>query len=253
MLNPSYFKPRGRFDFHPHRYEIGNLFSFNQKLENNFFFKKLRNIEQSEHQPFFYFHQQYYLAQHPQQQKQFLKHVLDLVEHRIEDYRLKGFYTDAEQTLTNLEILNAFKAMLIELDEWSLHKSLEIQLVEKDIEIASCRQEIKALKSTIKTASKYDAESKIRIIEGTLPALIDLVQQMQVLTLPDKRKFFSVQSQSAWYKMIGKYFQNGEKDIPLDTLRNYFPASKPEDLIKGTGIAEANKLFTINRIIPKKP
>lgn len=245
MPNPTYFKLRNRLDFHPHRYEIGNLFSFNQRLENNFFFKKLRNIEQSEHRSFFHFHQQYYLAQYPQQQKQFLKHVLDLVEHRIEDYRLKGFYTDAEQTLNNLEILNAFKSVLIELDEWSLYKSLEIQLAEKDIEIASCREEIKTLKSTIKTASKYDAESKIRIIEGTLPALIDLVQQMQVLTLPDGRKFFSVQSQSAWYKMIAKYFQNGEKNIPLDTLRNYFPASKPEDIIKGSEVSKSDKRFII--------
>lgn len=245
MTNSSYFKHRGRFDFHPNPYEIGNLFFFNPRLENNFFCNKVSSIPQTEYKPFFFFHQQFYLQQHPDQQQQFLKHVLDLVQHRIEHYRAKDIYKKAEETLNNLEVLSAFKNMLIELDEWSIHKSLETLLAEKEIEIASYRKEVKDLKNIIKIAGKYDAESKIRLIEGTLPALIYLIQQIRILTLPDGRKFCTVQSESAWYKMIAKYFKNGEKDIPLNTLRNYFPAGKPEKMTKGSGISEANKLFEI--------
>lgn len=248
MANDFYFKHRDCWDLYPHPYEIGNLFFFKPKLEGNFFCNKVRSIQQTEYKPLFFFHQQFYLQKHPGQQQHFFKHVLDLIQHRIEHYRAKDIYKDAEETLNNLKALNAFKIVLTELDEWDTNKNLETLLTEKEIEIASYKKEVEELKNIIKTAGKYDAESKIRIMEGTLPALIDLVQQMRVLTLPDGRKFCSVQSQSAWYKMIAKYFQNGEKDIPIDTLRNYFPAGKPEGMSKGSEISKANKLFSIEAV-----
>jgi len=41
--------------------------------------------------------------------------------------------------------------------------------------------------------------------------------------------------------MISKYFQNGEKNIPVNTVRNYFPAEKDIALIKD--IDEKYKIF----------
>ena len=105
MLHPSYFKFRDRFDLSPNPYEIGNPISFNQKLENNFFFKKLHTIPENEYKPFFYFHQHYYLEQNPQQEKQFLEHVLELVQDRIKASKDEGFYHNAEQVLDDLAVL----------------------------------------------------------------------------------------------------------------------------------------------------
>lgn len=51
--------------------------------------------------------------------------------------------------------------------------------------------------------------------------------------------------------MIARYFQHGESEISLETLRNYFPANKTGKLIKGSDVPESNKLFKIIAINPQ--
>lgn len=254
MANYSYFKFRKRFDFNAHPYELGSFMVFNRKIESNFFFNKLFYIQENEHISFFNFHEKDFLLKHPGEEKQFLKHVLEEVQDRIEYYKRIDVYKDAERTLLNLSILKSFKNTLDEIDIWNLNKSYEILLAEKDIEIASHKQEIELLKGKLKTATKYDADIKIRLNNGTLPVLIDLIQQIQDLTLPDDRKFCTTQtSQSPWYKMIAKYFQNGEKEISIETVRNYFPVNKEGTNIKGSKVAKSDHLFIIKPIRPLKP
>lgn len=245
MANYSYFKFRKRFDFNPHPYELGNFMVFNKKIESNFFFNKLFEIQENEHIPFFIFHQQFFLLTHPGEEKQFLTYVLEMVQDRINYYKRQDVYKDAERTLLNLSVLKSFQSALDEINIWNLNKSLEVLLANKEIEIASYKQEIELLKEKLKTANVYNADTKIRLIEGKLPVLVDLIKQIQELTLPDGRKLTKSQSQSAWYKMIAKYFQNGEKDISLETVRNYFPANKETTLIKGSEVAISDKLFVI--------
>lgn len=245
MKDSSYFKLRSPFNFNPHPYEIGNLFFYNKKLENNFFFNKLGKIPEDEYLPYFYFHRDHYLLSHKGQEKQFVHHLLKVTQHRIEHYRQKDLYRGAENTLDNLYVLDTFKDLLIGLDEWNLHKSLEMQLAEKDIEIATYKTEIKVLTDKLKESKEYDVDSKVRTIQGFHQTLIHLFVQIQDLELPDGRKLCKSQSQSAWYKMISKYFQNGEKNIPINTVRNYFPAEKDTVLIKGTDIDEKYKIFQI--------
>jgi len=98
-MKRSFFKFRGRFDFNPHRYEIGNSIIQNKMLENNFFFKKLIGIEQEEYDDYFSFHQHFYVEQFPGEGHQFLLYVLELVDKRIENYDRKDFYTNAANTL----------------------------------------------------------------------------------------------------------------------------------------------------------
>lgn len=253
MANYSYFKFRKRFNFNPHPYELGNFLVFNSKIESNFFFNKLLEIQENEHIPFFNFHQQDFLLKYPGEEKQFLKYVLEVVQNRIDYYKRQDIYTDAEKTAFRLSILTSFQNALDEINIWNLNKSLEVLLANKEIEIASYKQEIESLKDKLKAATKYDADIKIRLNNGTLPVLIDLIQQIQALTLPDERKFCTTQtSQSPWYKMIAKYFQNGEKDISIETVRNYFPVNKEEIKIKGSKVAKSDQLFVIKPILPLK-
>lgn len=103
----------------------------------------------------------------------------------------------------------------------------------------------------MKDLQKYETSEKIRIVEGKLATVIDLFRQLQELTLPDERKLFRSQTQSPWYKLISKYFNHGENEIPINTARNYFPAQKNVKLIKGSEVPEEEKHF---QIIPtKKP
>ena len=80
-----------------------------------------------------------------------------------------------------------------------------------------------------------------------MPAFMDLIQQIQDLTLPNDNKLARSQAQSPWYKMIAKYFMHGEKDISIDTARNYFPAQKGDKPAKFIEITEKDKLFKIIR------
>ena len=57
MPNHSlYFKFRNPFDFSPHRFEIGNAIIQNKGLADNFFLKKLYDLEEVEYSLYYYFH-----------------------------------------------------------------------------------------------------------------------------------------------------------------------------------------------------
>ncbi|WP_158796403.1 hypothetical protein [Pedobacter sp. L105] len=239
-MKKSYFKFRGRFDFNPHRYEIGNPVIQNKRLENNFFFKKLNEIEESEYDAYFSYHQHFFIKQFPAEGYQFLLYVLDLLDKRIENYDRKDFYTNAVRTLNNLDILKSFREVLMRKGNWDIEKGIKEKLLAQELLNSQ-------LKDKIKLATKFDAIEKINIPEGALPAFIYLIKLIQQLELPSGQKLAKAQSQSPWYKMIGKYFHHGGKEISLDTLRNYFPATKDGKLIKGSEISEENQIFEIIR------
>jgi hypothetical protein len=144
-----------------------------------------------------------------------------------------------------LEKLNQFLKFLHTIDQWNNHKSLEILLAEKEGKIQNLKTQIENLETQVKELSQYESAEKISIMEGKLATVFDLFRQIQELTLPDERKLFRSQTQSAWYKMLSKYFLHGEKEIPINTARNYFPANKNTKLIKGSDVADEDKIFKI--------
>jgi len=239
-MKKAYFKFRGRFDFTPHRYEIGNSVIQNKRLENNFFFKKLSQIEENEYDGYFSFHQHFYVEQFPAEGHLFLLHVLELVDKRIENYDRKDYYKNAASTLNDLDIFKSFRDVLMRKGNWDKDKSLKERLLAQELLNSQ-------LKDKLKLATKFDAVEKINIPEGALPAFIHLIKLIQQLELPNGQKLAKAQSQSPWYKMIGKYFHHGGKEISLDTLRNYFPATKEGKLIKGSDISDSDQIFEIIR------
>ncbi len=131
-----------------------------------------------------------------------------------------------------------------------LHKTMkflwpEILLAEKEAQIQKLKEQISELKAQIKEFTQYESAEKISIVEDKLATVIDLFRQFQELTLPDERKLFRSQTQSPWYKMLSRYFLHGEKEIPINTARNYFPANENTRLIKGSEVADEDRIFKI--------
>lgn len=240
----EYFKFRDPFGKIPHRFEIGNPIKFDRKKGDNFFFKKFFSLALEDYAEYYRFHLDWFVSNNEANtEKEFFTHVLDKIEDQIAHYHKKNI--TALDTIKSLEALRKFKDVIAKFDKWHIKKSLEIVVSEQDIEILKLKEEITHLKNQLKAISRYEPDQKIRLMDGNLSQLIDLIKQIQELQLPDGKKLAKSQSQSPWYKMISRYFQHGENEISLETLRNYFPANRTSKLIKGSDIPESIKLFKI--------
>ena len=240
----EYFKFRDPFDKNPHKFEIGNPIKFDRKMGDNFFFKKFFTVNPLDYADYYQFHLNWFILDNNlNSEKEFFTHVSDKIEDQIAHYHKKNI--TALNTIQSLEALRKFKDVVGKFDKWHIKKTLETVVSEKDIEILKLKKEILQLKEQIKSLSRYEPDQKIRLLDGNLTQLIDLIKQIQGLETPDGKKLARSQSQSPWYKMIGRYFQHGESEISLETLRNYFPANKTGKLIKGSDVSECTKLFKI--------
>ncbi|MGO4876001.1 hypothetical protein ACEN2P_05345 [Pedobacter psychrotolerans] len=183
----EYFKFRDPFDKSPHKFEIGNPIKFDRKKGDNFFFKKFFGLEPEEYADYYQFHLDWFVSNNNSNtEKEFFTHVLDKIEDQIVHYHKKSI-TPLE-TIKSLEALRKFKDVLVRFDKWHIKKSLEIIVSEQDIEILRLKQEILLLKGQIKSLNRYESNQKIRILEGNLPQLIDLVKQIQNLETSDGKK-----------------------------------------------------------------
>lgn len=242
----EYFKFRDPFNKAPHKFEIGNPLKFDRKKGDNFFFKKFFTLKSEEYSEYYGFHLDWFLINDENTEKEFFNHVLDKIEDQIVHYHKKSI--TALETIKSLEALRKFKDVLGQFDKWHIKKSLETVVSEQDVEILKLKKEIQLLKGQVKSLTRYEPDQKIRLLDGNLSQLIDLVKQIQELETADGKKLARSQSQSPWYKMIARYFQHGESEISVETLRNYFPANKTGKLIKGSDVSESTKLFKIVRV-----
>lgn len=241
-----HFKFRGRFNFSPNRFEIGNPIIQNKVQADNFFIKKLYDLTENEFEAYYNFHLSYFLESHSNQDEAFFKYVHGIVTTRINYLNtLNPFTGTAKRNVEPKKQLDAFLNFLKTIDRWHTMQPLESVIREKDKHIDKLKQRIAELESQLKEAAKYDAAEKVVIDKGGLPAFMNLVDQIQDLTLPNGNKLSRSQTQSPWYKMIAKYFMHGDKEISIDTARNYFPAKKGDKPAKFIEIAEKDKLFKI--------
>jgi hypothetical protein len=244
----SYFKFRANFNFHPNKYEIGRSIFQNKKVEDNFFVLKIYKISQTEHSDFYEYQLDHYLKTNPNHEEIFFKHVHDIVTNRIKHFKRQDpFSPKYAKGIENTRKLEAFLDYLKTIDKWHKTEPIASVIGEKDNQIDKLKQRITELENQLKEATKFDAGEKIVINKGAISPFMDLIQQIQELTLPNENKLTRSQAQSPWYKMIAKYFMHGEKDISIDTARNYFPAQKNDKPAKFIEIAEKDKLFKITR------
>lgn len=247
MPKHVYFKLRGRFNFSPHPYEIGRPVFRNKALEDNFFILKIYEIDEVEYPALYQFQLEHFLKANPGQEEAFFNHADDIVINRIKHFKRQDpFSSNYALNMESSRKLQVFQQFLSSIDQWNHNKPLESVISEKDEQILNLNAEIQTLEARLKDLQQYESLEKIRIVEGKLATVIDLFRQIQELTLPDERKLFRSQTQSPWYKLISKYFNHGENEIPINTARNYFPAQKNVKLIKGSEVQEGDKIFRIS-------
>ena len=247
-MTERFFKFRGRFDFSPHPYEIGNPIFSNRKLEDNFFALKLYSLPSGEYKAFYDFHLSHYLARNPNGDEAFFRKVNSSIQRRITFYSAKDpFKSVYEIHSANLDKLEAFQGFLNTIDEWNVNTSTEKMLNQRDAEIAQLKSSLAKMQAQLDEVLQYEASEKIVINSGNLAAFMDLMRQFQKLMLPNKKRLLSTQGFSPWYKMIAKNFVHGDKSIPLATAQNYFSS---EDSSKYIFISDKDRAFDI---IPVKP
>ncbi|EOR95361.1 hypothetical protein ADIARSV_1473 [Arcticibacter svalbardensis MN12-7] len=207
-------------------------------------------MNEDEYPAFYQYHLEYFLKENASEEKEFFSYIYELTTTRISYYKQHTPF--GSRHILNKESLrkcNQFLKFLYSIDQWNHHKSLEILLAEKEEHIQKLKVNIEELEGHIKELNQYESAEKISITEGKLATVIDLFLQLQEQSSPDERKLFRSQTQSPWYKMLSRYFLHGEKEIPINTARNYFPANKKDKLIKGSDVADEDKIF---KIIPNK-
>ena len=246
--NNNYFKFRYRFDFSPHRYDIGRPLFHNRTLEDNFFLLKIYEIYESEHKLFYNYQLGFYLHRNPNGEEVFFHHVHDIVINRIKHFKRQDpFSSKYASGLEHISQLESFLAFLKSIDQWHKSEPLESVIGEKDKLINQLNSRISELEAQLKQAKEFDANEKIVITNTYIAAFMDLLNKLQNLT-SGNTKLLSSQGQSPWYKMVAKYFQHGDKPISIDTARNYFPAKKNDKPSKCINIPDEDKLF---EIVPK--
>jgi len=244
----NHFKFRNRVDFTAHRYDIGRPLFSNRKLENNFFLLKIYEIDESEYDLFYNYQLGFYLKANTCKEEAFFNHVCDIVISRIQHFKRQDpFSSKYASGLEQTRKLEGFLEFLKTIDRWHKVEPLESVIAEKDKLIDQLKERVAELELSLKQAKEFDANEKIVITSGYIAAFMDLIEQVQRLSLGDK-KLATSQGQSPWYKMIAKYFMHGDKPISIDTARNYFPARKSDKPSKYLNIAEEDKLF---KIVPK--
>jgi hypothetical protein len=240
-----YFNFRSRFDFFPHRYDIGRPLFSNRGLEDNFFLLKIYEIDGTEYKLFYDYQLGFYLEANPNKEEAFFSHVYDIVISRISHFKRQDpFSSKYASGLEQTRKLEAFLDFLKTINRWHKIEPLESVIGEKDKLIGQLKARVADLEAQLKQAREFDANEKIVITNGYIAAFMDLIEQLQTLSLGDK-KLATSQGQSPWYKMIAKYFMHGDKSISIDTARNYFPARKNDKPSKYLNIAEEDKLFQI--------
>lgn len=242
-MTKRFFKFRGRFDFSPHPYEIGNPIFSNRKLEDNFFALKLYSLPSGEYKAFYDFHLNHYLLRNPDGREAFFRKVNSSIQRRIAFYSVKDPFKNVyEIHSANLDKLEAFQKFLNSIDEWNINTSVEKMLRQKHAEIVLLKSNLADLQAQLNEILQYEASEKIVINSGNLAAFMDLMRQFQKLILPNGKRLLTTQGHSPWYKMIAKNFVHGDKPIPLATAQNYFSS---EDSSKYIFISDKDKAFEI--------
>lgn len=242
----KYFKSSKRFDFSPHPFDVGNIFGLKTGYGDNHFLLKIYGLDKAEFEAYYTHHFNHFISTGKGTEKDFLAHVWQIVQKRIEYFERKDpFSSGHSRHLSNIGKLTEFQQYLSTRDKWNIRPN-DVLLKEKDGKIAELEAHILDLEEQLKAHTKFGISQKVYVEDGYLPTLIDLIQQLRVVELPNGRNLLKSDHHSPYYKLIAKYFNHGGKEIPLDTARNYF-VGKGEAPIKGSQVPEDRKLF---RIVP---
>jgi hypothetical protein len=221
----EYFKPIPRFQKRTHPYDIGMHYSWWPGNYDRHFLNNIYERQELEFETFYQYHLEHFLKVNPDSEEvKFYKHVRKIIEDGIAKLiQDDNPNSKAKHERTNIrkEQLRAFTDYLDSIDKWHVRPPLEV-LAEKDATIARLNEQVAKLEKRIRDLNKFEVEQKIRIEEGHLPTVIDLILQLKALRVPPGRELLRADNKTSFYKMVSKYFSLDGKDIPIETVKNYF-------------------------------
>jgi hypothetical protein len=131
-MKRSYFKIRGKFDFSPHRFEIGNPLIQSWHFNHNHLFKKIYRLPVSDYAAFYDYHLHYFLGSNPDQEQPFFEHFSRITSERIAYYKMQDPFSSKQETYqSNLIKLESFQSFLRSIDQWHVFEPLESVIAEK--------------------------------------------------------------------------------------------------------------------------
>ncbi|MFC3563261.1 hypothetical protein [Pedobacter jamesrossensis] len=249
-MNHSYFKPRKRFSFQPHPYDLGTFIGLWHSHDDNHFLLKIYRIEEKEFADYYNYHLNYALENNLVNKEEFFRHVWQIVQIRIKHFEIQNPFSNNHGIhKESLKRLQQFEKYLKSIDIWDARPSYLV-IEEKENIIQKQKEIIEELQTRLDELKVFEVSQKIRIEEGYVPTFIDLLKQIEKLELPSGRKLILSDHKIVYPRLIGKYFSDGGDDLSVETLRNYYVGKNGDVTSKGTEIKAEHKLF---RIVPVSP
>lgn len=249
-MSISYFKPRKRFSFTFHPYDLGTFMGLWYNHDDNHFLLKIYKIDQTEFSNFYSHHLNYVLENNLLNEEDFFRHVWQIVRNRIKHFEVQNpFSTNHGVHRESLKKLNQFEKYLKSIDKWNARPH-HLVIEEKENIIQKQKKTIEELQARLDELKVFEVSQKIRIEEGFIPTFIDLLKQIEKVELPSGRKLILSDHQIVYPRMIAKYFSDGGDDLSVETMRNYYVSKKGEVTSKGTEIKTEHKLY---KIVPVSP
>ncbi|MFP9113907.1 hypothetical protein ACLI1A_08185 [Flavobacterium sp. RHBU_3] len=247
-MKDTYFKIRRPFSIRQHRYDIGSPVGFWTLYDDNHFLARLYQIGNEEQEAFYSYHLQYAVSSGKCTEAEFYAHVREIVADHIEALRKESpFSRNHGRNRANLKMLRIFRDYLITINTYGYLDPVDITITRYNTEINELKTQLAQKEQLLKDIKVFETDQKIRITKGYLYTLVDIIQQLGELRLPDKDgvRLLRPSTEMVWVKLICKYFQHGEDEISVQTLRSYFPADKNNPGIKYRDIQSKNKFYKI--------
>ncbi|SEL30593.1 hypothetical protein [Parapedobacter koreensis] len=247
-MRDTYFKIRRPFSRRKHRYDIGSPIGFWNYYDDNHFLTRLYVIGNEEQEQYYHYHMEYAVSTGKCTEAEFYELVREIVADHIEFIRKQSpFSRKHARNRLNLKCLRAFRDYLISTNTYGYRDPVDITITRYDSEIASLKKELAEKNEELETLKVYETDYKVRITKGYLNAFIDFIHQFPEIRIPHKdgTRLLSASTESVWVKMICKYFQHGEEDINMETLRSRFTSNKENPSTKYRPIREKDRLFKV--------
>ncbi|WP_118194315.1 hypothetical protein [Albibacterium indicum] len=247
-MRDTYFKTRRPFRRREHRYDIGSPVGFWNHYDDNHFLAQLYEIGNKEQGAYYEYHKEHAIRTGKCTEEEFYGHVREIVADHIEAIRKESSFSKKHaQNRINLKCLRIFRDYLISISPSGYRDPVDITITRYDSEIASLKKKLAEKEEELDKLKKYETEYKVRITKGHLNAFIDIVHQLPELRLPQKDgiRLLSASTESVWVKIICKYFQHGDEEINMETIRSRFTSNKESPSSKYRPIREKEKIFKI--------
>ncbi|WP_313367632.1 hypothetical protein [Sphingobacterium mizutaii] len=247
-MQDTYFKTRRPFTRRVHRYDIGSPIGFWNHFDDNHFLNRLYQIGNLEQEAYYHYHLDHALRKGKCTEAEFYEHVREIVADHIEAIRKESpFSRKHARNRVNLRCLRAFRDYLITINTYGYRDPVDITITRYDMEIDALKKQLAEKNRKLEALKPYESEYKIRITKGYLNSFIDLIHQIAEIKDPnrDNLRLVNASTESVWVKMISKYFQHGDVEINLETLRSRFTPDKDNPSSKYRPIQEKDKIFKI--------